>query len=237
MVVMGEPIPAPCAGLHAPMNQFLLLLGIPRKKYMQTLVMYSLIFSIIIGTIIYTYSGWPWYGLVLTSPLFIYVYLYQDYRDKVSLRYKQKQVSLMQRFAFLKVLLMQQRNTYQAWKDFLAYVPQSLKPDIETFVMRLQQDQSITPYLDLAKIFQSLIIEQVLLAIYQLEIQGGNLDYFRHVDYIFEQIDQRFYQQYIRGLEQKLGTMQQYIMVVTGFITFSLLVGVIQIIGGLISGI
>jgi hypothetical protein len=143
----------------------------------------------------------------------------------------------MQRFAFLKVLLMQQRNTYQAWKDFLAYVPQSLKPDIETFVMRLQQDQSITPYLDLAKIFQSLIIEQVLLAIYQLEIQGGNLDYFRHVDYIFEQIDQRFYQQYIRGLEQKLGTMQQYIMVVTGFITFSLLVGVIQIIGGLISGI
>jgi len=219
------------------MHQYLTLLGIPRKTFLRWWIIYSVLFAGLLFIIVVVYLDWPWHGFIILSPVIVYGYFFQDYRDKVERLYQQKQVAFMQSFAFLKVLLMQQRNTYQAWKDFLDYVPISLKTDIENFVLRLQQDQSITPYLDLSKLFQSLVIEQVLLAIYQLEIQGGQHDYFRHVDYIFEQIDQRFYQQYITSLEQKLGSMQQYIMLVTGLLTFTLLIGVIQIIGGFIGGL
>jgi hypothetical protein len=162
--------------------------------------------------------------------------LEDKYRVEYSQLQLQRQHALMHSFALIKVLLFQGLTPYQAFKQSLLYIPEVLIPPFSTLLLRIEVDKTIEPYMAIAKEFKSLVIEQLFLTVYQLEGQGGYQS-LHHFEYIFEQSDLQFHQKTLQNLKQNMTSNLSLAMIGTGILTFSLLIGIISMIGDLIYGI
>jgi hypothetical protein len=162
--------------------------------------------------------------------------LEEKYRNEYLHLQLQRQYALMHSFSLLKVLLFQGLTPYQALKQSLGYIPEVLIDPFSQLLLRIEVDKTIAPYMTIAKVFNSLVIEQLFLTIYQLEGHGGYQS-LHHFEYIFEQSDLQFHQKTLQHLKQHLSGNLSLAMIGTGILTFSLLIGIIGMIGDLIHGI
>lgn len=183
---------------------------------------------------------WPWWQVGLAGiSIFLFgeffLYLQQEKTKEHLIATKQKQ--FIDAYRLIKVLLMQPTSPYQALQIIIPFIHPSLAQDIHTLLLSIDQDKSIFPYLQFANTFRSLMIEQLMFALYQLENQGGGSQQLQQFQYLFDQADQQHYQGQLLQFHEQMQNANGYVMAATGLIAFSLLVGVIQLIAGMIYGI
>jgi hypothetical protein len=218
------------------MNKYWTLLQLNKEKELFKIV------SIFIVAFALTSSGFFWFPpiLMIFVCIIVMVVLYGVMVDHYHHRYQylieKRQQGLMYSFSLLKVLLFQGLTPYQALKSALDYIPNVLYEPFSTLLLKIDSDKSIAPYVYIAQSFQSLVIEQLFFSIYQLEGHGGKLS-LHHFQYIFDQSDSQFHQKNIYRLKQTLQSNLSLALLGTGLLSFSLLVGIIGLIGEIISGI
>lgn len=149
---------------------------------------------------------------------------------------RQLTVAMMEGFSLLKVMILQGMTPYQALQTLLPYVPLSLANAVHQLLMEMDQDTTLQPYLHFAAPFHSIMIEQLLFSLYQLNHQGGQGASLQHFQYLFDQADHQHDQSQRLIYEENLQSANGLVMIATGMIAFSLLVGVMQLIGGMIYG-
>jgi hypothetical protein len=162
-------------------------------------------------------------------------WFYQDSLKDRQLRARQKQ--MMEAYRLIKVMLMQSVSPYQALQTILPFVDSELGENIHDLLMAIDQDKSIHPYLHFASGFQSLMIEQLFFALYQLENQGGQSQQLQQFQYLFDQAEHQYYQSQLNQFHEGMQNANGYVMVATGMIAFSLLIGVMQLIAGMMYGL
>jgi hypothetical protein len=160
--------------------------------------------------------------------------VYQDNQKDQRLRMRQKQ--MMDAYRLIKVMLMQSVSPYQALQTILPFVESELAEHIHDLLMGIDQDKSIHPYLHFASGFQSVMLEQLCFALYQLENQGGHSHQLQQFQYLFDQAEHQYYQSQLNQFHEGMQNANGYVMVATGMIAFSLLVGVMQLIAGMMYG-
>ena len=183
---------------------------------------------------------WPWWQVILMGIFILsfgefYLYLQREKTKEVLLAEKQKY--FIDAYRLIKVLLMQSISPYQSLQTILPFVHPNLAQEVHTLLLSIDQDKSIFPYLQFANRFHSLMIEQLMFALYQLENQGGGSQQLQQFQYLFDQADQQHYQGQLLQFHEQMQNANGYVMAATGLIAFSLLVGVIQLIAGMIYGI
>lgn len=177
-------------------------------------------------------------GLIMVGFMVIIVFgwwLYDDHQKDHRLRMKQKH--MIDAYRLLKVMLMQSISPYQALQTVLPFVDSQLAENIHDLLMGIDQDKSIHPYIQFASGFKSLMIEQLLFAMYQLENQGGHGQQLQQFQYLFDQAEQQYYQSQLNQFHEGMQNANGYVMVATGMIAFSLLIGVMQLIAGMMYGL
>jgi hypothetical protein len=196
------------------------------------------IYFILIGlsTLLLTFIGWSLFeasilGLGLVVFLEIGLWVYVDNQKDNRLQTKQKE--MMNAYRLIKVMLMQAVSPYQALQTIMPFVGSELGEHIHDLLMAIDQDKSIHPYLHFASGFQSLMIEQLFFALYQLENQGGHSQQLQQFQYLFDQVEHQFYQGQLNQFHEGMQNANGYVMVATGLIAFSLLIGVMQLIAGM----
>jgi hypothetical protein len=184
--------------------------------------------------------GWSLLQVVSSSvgllvALEIGYWVYQDNQKDHRLRDRQKQ--MMNAYRLIKVMLMQSVSPYQALQTILPFVDSELGENIHDLIMAIDQDKSIHPYLHFASRFRSLMIEQLFFALYQLENQGGHSQQLQQFQYLFDQAEHQYYQSQLNQFHEGMQNANGYVMVATGMIAFSLLIGVMQLIAGMMYGL
>jgi hypothetical protein len=180
-----------------------------------------------------------WLSLLIAIAIFSFGHGYDVLHQASQKATRQQHLTrmLMDTFAMIKVLIMQGMSPYQALQTVLPYVPQVLAEKIHLLTIDIDQDASIQPYLTFSQSFHSLMIEQLLFAFYQLETQGGGPESLQQFQYLFDQADQHHNQSLVQQLHDRLQSANGQTMIATGLIAFSLLVGVMQLIAGVIYGL
>ena len=172
-------------------------------------------------------------GLVVILEIGLWVY--RDHQQDQRLRTRQK--DMIDAYRLIKVMLMQAVSPYQALQTILPFVKSDLAENIHDLLMAIDQDKSIHPYLHFASGFHSLMIEQLFFALYQLENQGGQGQQLQQFQYLFDQAEHQYYQSQLNQFHEGMQNANGYVMVATGMIAFSLLIGVIQLIAGMMYGL
>lgn len=199
---------------------------------------YPLIFGILgvsIGLLLFQVS---WLSLGLGGLFSVIGWGYHQFEEQVSqetLRHDLK-VAMMESFALLNVLIAQGMTPYQALNVLLTFVPRPLADRFHQFLIEIDQDASLQPFLAFGQAFQSLMIDQLLFSLYQLHSQGGQVQALNHFRYLFDQADHQHHASRMHTFHEKMQSAANYVMVATGLIAFSLLIGVMQLIGGMIYG-
>lgn len=139
-------------------------------------------------------------------------------------------------FRYFQILLQQSLTAYQALKTLLPYVEDPFHHQLALFLLQIDQDKSIQPYRDLAKTMDSMIVEQILLSMYQLDLQGGEGMSLFHFHFLFDQIEQHAYEANVRTFQDQLKQASGLVMIGTGLLTFLFLIGVVDIMVGLLYG-
>ncbi|MEY3609776.1 MAG: hypothetical protein RLZZ264_297 [Bacillota bacterium] len=199
------------------------------------------IITFLIAFIFYLrWLAWHWFhiGLIVTGlvmVLFIWRWLQEQVKVESYSRFLQKQ--MMDAYGLIKVLILQGQMPYQAIQTTLPFLDSNLAEAFQDLLMDIDLDKSIQPYLHFAKKFQSLMIEQLLFSLYQLENQGGDGRQLQQFQYLFDQVEQQFYQQELLQFHEKMQQQNNLVMIATALIAMTLLVGVMQMIGGMLYGI
>jgi|GEM_PF-1042383 len=181
---------------------------------------------------------WLYIGLivaVLVMILFIWRWLQKQVKIESYSRFLQKQ--MMDAYGLIKVLILQGQMPYQAMQTTLPFLDSNLAEAFHNLLMEIDLDKSIQPYLHFAKKFKSLMIEQLLFSLYQLENQGGDGRQLQQFQYLFDQVEHQFYQQELLQFHEKMQQQNNLVMIATALIAITLLVGVMQMVGGMLYGI
>lgn len=172
--------------------------------------------------------------MVIVSVYLLYASMKKD-EEKAQLKRRYEQQFLLI-FRYFQILLQQSLTAYQALKTLLAYVEDPLHHELALFLVHMDQDKSIAPYRQFASTFDSMMVEQILLSMYQLDLQGGDGMSLFHFQYLFDQIDRQTQEEAMRQFHDKLQQSTSLVMVGTGLLAFLFLIGVIDLMVGLLYG-
>lgn len=199
-----------------------------------------LLVSIGLGLYLWLILAWYWLNIML---LLIFLFLgywgwdwFQHQVNKETDIHRLKK-HIMDAYRLIKVLVLQGQTPYQAIQTILPFLESSLAEAFHDLMIEIDQDKSIHPYLEFAKQFQSLMVEQLLFSLYQLENQGGDGKQLQQFQYLFDQVEHQFYQQELLVFHEKMQQQNNWVMVATALIAMTLLLGVMQLIGGFLYGI
>lgn len=170
-------------------------------------------------------------GLIM---LYLYFSLFFKERKIEAIVLEKEFVTL---FTYFQVYLKNGYNIYNALKEISYFASPALKDDFENLLVSIDEDKSVQPYINFAHIFKPVIYEQFMISIYQMVENGPNEKYLRQFDVIFEKISSEVYRDEQLKRERKINNANVTPLLGAALLIIMITVGVVSIVGGMISGL
>ena len=215
----------------------MLKLGLNPKKELLTLLIGN-ISLIAIGVAIYFI-----FKQILYSGICLGVALVYDlvFLSRYSKQIDGKNVQNLQEFAtlfgYFRIFIHNGYSVYSALKELLNFANPDLKKLLEKLISEIDEDKTVQPFINFAHEFNEIIIEEMMISIYQLIDDGETSDYLMQFELIFDKFSDLLYQRYLRDKDSKLGTIGSTPLIGSCYLIIVLTIGIISIIGDLINGI
>ena len=140
-------------------------------------------------------------------------------------------------FGYFRIYIHNGFSVYSALKELLNFASSTLETNIRNLLAEIDQDKSVQPFINFGKKFNEIIVEEMMISIYQMIDDGESSDYLIQFELIFDKFSELLYQRLLRAKNSKLGTLSSAPLVGACFLMIVLTVGVISILGDVINGI
>lgn len=180
------------------------------------------------------------YYLAIAYLIFMLIFSYFYFSRYKSMENKQKQDDLIEfvnLFTFFRIYLKNGFGVYTSLKEISSFANQSLKEKLEKLIQEIDDDKTIAPFVNFAHHFEELIVEEMMISIYQMIDDGENSDYLVQFELIFDKFSDLLYEKYLRAKNSKLATLSNAPLIGASFLVIVLTIGVISILGEVINGI
>ena len=199
--------------------------------------MVTLIATPILSVLMFLYShNWAYPLLIIILGIFIFKLDYWDLKNRFKQKASIAQLSFNSFFGYILVFLENNFNLYQSIKTTIEYVDESIKPLVEQLLLEIDEDKTVTPYVNFSNNFSSQIVGQICLLLYQLENSGYDSSLLDKFNPLLEKLRQQTIDEYINHQSSKLDFFGIFPLVATIVITFSLILGILQSLVVLING-
>lgn len=177
-------------------------------------------------------------SLVLTVG-FLFWWLYRDYsfeRYQKRLQ-RQRTMHFVEAMAYVKIFLYGGASVYQAFLRAMDHVHPWVRTQLELTVQAIDQDKSYRPYFDLAQKFSDVAIEQLLIALFQMNQNGFNGLFVSNFFYIFDKLESSLSHARSEAFGETLDAMQSFPLLGTALITLTILASIVVLIQEMIGGL
>lgn len=171
--------------------------------------------------------------LLLITPVIMY-FLYESSK-------KAKENRLFNDFInsliYFRIYLEAGFNIYQAFNEILKYSSNELLSEkIKIMLSQIDNDKSVVPYLNFAKNFNREIIDQLMLSIYEMNDSLSDTKHINSFIYLFDKILENSQKEQEERKKQNLLSKANYSLVGGAIFILAIIVGVINLMGSVISG-
>lgn len=170
--------------------------------------------------------------------IFIYILLeiYKKNNERVSKEkiIKEKEFEFANLLSYLLVFLDNNFNVYQSLQLSLNYCKDCLVEDVEILISEIDLDKSIIPYQNFAKKFKSNIIYQVIMMIYQLDVNGYDSKYLNNFPALINSLKQARIESIIHSKKMNMSFMTIFPIVSLLMVVFILIFYILTLVGGVI---
>lgn len=140
-------------------------------------------------------------------------------------------------FGYFRIYIHNGYSVYSALKELLNFANPDLEKGLSVLIEEIDEDKSVQPFIKFSKQFNEIIIEELMISIYQLIDDGESSDYLVQFELIFDKFSEILYEKYLKSKDSKLATLSSAPLIGSCFLIVVLTIGIISIIGGLINGI
>ena len=91
-------------------------------------------------------------------------------------------------FSYFAIYVRNGEPVYSALEDTIRYASSGMASKLQTLLTSIDEDKSVKPYLAFAESFSSLEIQQVMISVYKMSIEGEGEAYLRQFETIFESL-------------------------------------------------
>ena len=218
------------------LKEKIIKLGLSYKKEMVFFLLGNLvIISLIVVPFLFK-------NLILFIPVVIFVIMFNFvffYRYKV-VEAKQKEDTLrdfVYIFNFFRIYIRNGYSVYSALKEVKSFANDYLNEMLETLINEMDEDKSITPFIKFARKLNDLVIEEMMISIYQMIDDGNNSSYLNQFELIFDKYSSLMQESELRSKDRKLAMMSYAPLIGSGCLIIMVTIGVISVIGEMINGL
>lgn len=202
-----------------------------KKEILKLLGLFVVIIGFDVFMYFYTQSLFAIAGGVLVMFVVGYVYLsrYQGMIDKLLIARRKELINLI---TFFEIYIHNGVNVYQSLSNISNFASPFLKEKIDELLKEIDVDKSVTPFINFAKQFNSLIIEQLFISIYQLIDEGNHSTSLNQFQALFSKMNDEEHTQNLEDRCKKLDRANITPVIGAAMITIVISIGIVSIIGG-----
>lgn len=171
----------------------------------------------------------------LMIPIFNYYYLnrYQVLKHKKELKLDNEFIEL---FSYIRIYLFNQETVYTSLKNILEFSSPKMKERIEGLLGSIDEDKTIQPFIDFARLFQNKLIEEVMISLYEMVNTGNSELYLNQFIKVFEDFKNRYEKDKETKRYDKFDRYNMLSLVGSGMIMIILSLAVISLVGEVSNG-
>lgn len=180
------------------------------------------------------------YPLAIGFGAVIIVFSYFYFARYGSMEKKQKQDNLLEfvnLFSFFKMYLKNGFGVYTSLQEITAFATPILKEQLEDLIRDIDQDKSIAPFMKFAHNFDELVVEEMMISIYQMVDDGTNSNYLTQFELIFDKFSELLHRKELDAKDKSLGTLTASSLVGSAYLIVVITFGVMNLLEVMISGI
>lgn len=212
-------------------------LGLSVKKQLAILAFFDFLLMAIIGIVIYTTKNFLYIGMGLFFVgLFSYFYLTR-YKSKIEKNNSNNIEEFAILFNYFKIYVHNGYSVYASLKEIQLFANEDLKNLLQKLLNEIDEDKSVQPFINFSSNFNDIIVEEMMISIYQMIDDGEQSNYLTQFELIFDKFSETLYQKNLRAKDSKLGTLSSSPLIGSCFLIVVLTIGIVNAIGVMINGL
>lgn len=215
----------------------MLALGYSPKSEFVKLFLIELVFIIGGAAIVYFLKNYIYGAFALGFGLIVAIIYLSRYGSQLNVQNAKNLEEFTNLFSYFRIYIHNGFSVYTALKEIESFANPSLQKNLETLLSDIDNDKSVQPFVKFARNFNEIIIEEMMISIYQMIDDGEQSDYLRQFEMIFDKFSDIQHQNNLHKKDSKLGTFASAPLIGSCYLIIVLTIGIVNIIGGMISGI
>lgn len=132
-------------------------------------------------------------------------------------------------FTFFKIYLHNGYSVYTALKEIQSFADKQLAMYLSELIREIDQDKTITPFIRFGRKFNDLVIEEMMISIYQMIDDGSNPSHLSQFDLIFAKISDLAYEKELNKKRNGLASMSTFPLIGSGVLIIMVTFGIITL--------
>lgn len=212
--------------------------GLNYKKEISVLIIINFLLLLGSAAILYFYKIDPLIISTLIAFIVLFNYLYLSKYSSLIEKDKEENIkNFVSIFTFFRIYITNGYNVYTSLKEIGTFANPYVMERLSELIHEIDNDKSVTPFIHFARSFDLLIIEQLMINIYQMIDGGNNTSYLRQFELLFTKLSEENYEKEYNKKEKKLNTMTVFPLVASALLIVMICFGVVAIIGEMLNGI
>ena len=210
-------------------------LGLSPKKELSTGLLISLFFIGLGVASLFLVETYLYLGISLGVMLIFNIFYFTRYSSMEKTQADQAKQDFVSLFTFFKIYLHNGYSVYTALKEIQSFADKQLTMFLSELIHDIDEDKSINPFIRFGRKFNDLVIEEMMISIYQMIDDGSNPSHLSQFDLIFGKISDLAYQKELNKKRNGLASMSTFPLVGSGVLIIMVTFGIITVMEEMIN--
>ena len=220
--------------MHSSLKEKIIFLGLSVKKEFSLLILLNILLGGIIALLVYFNVQLMIIAIGATFvPLIDYLYI-SRYGDAVKKLKDQRNNEFISLLAYFEIFISNRNNVYKSFELLIPYASDWMKEKIDILLKEIDHDKSVAPFISFSNNFTYLVIQNVMISIYQMIDEGESNYALAQFDYLFASLNESLYHEKLAKRNKSLDAMNSFPLIGAGLITIILTFSIMSILGDVV---
>ena len=207
----------------------------PKKEFLKFLIGNLVITAVGIALIFIYKSLYYLFFIAIGDLFFSYLFL-SRYNQIESDKRKRLEVEFVEVFSYLRIYLLNKETVYTALNKANQYTSKEMNAKISEFLIKIDEDKSIVPFLEFGKYFKNKTIEEVMIALYQMVDGGYQENYINQFIIVFENLRKISEEGSLNNRYKKMNNLNLFTLFGSAYLMLVMLIVIVTVIGEMTNG-
>lgn len=162
--------------------------------------------------------------------VFDYAY-FTRYASKKETLIKQRDGEFIELLSYYEIFISNGLNVYKSFEALVPYCGDWMKEKVERLIEEIDHDKTVKPYINFSSNFSYLIIQSVMISIYEMVDDGENNKMANQFNVLFNQLSKNHQQSLIDKKRRSLEVINSFPLIGAALITVILTFSIVSAIG------